>query len=175
MEFAMRLKFALAGLAAFGFSSFAAAETVTLSPVSFSPEFQTELDEDYGAREGAYLSAAVTRAVSDALARRGATVDAGAPVTLELAIVDASPNRPTMEQLSQRPGLDYFRSISIGGAELRAVLRGADGAVLQEVTHERRNHALSDLTGGESTWSEANRAIRQFANKVADAYVARSQ
>lgn len=164
----MRLTIAFASLAALAFASAASAQTATISPISFSPEFQEELTDNYGEREGEYLGEYAQRMVSEALARRG--VSAG--VTVDISIIDAQPNRPTFEQLSNRPGLDPIRSISVGGAELHGVIRGADGAVITEVSHERYNHSLSDLTGAESTWSEARRAIRQFANKVGDAYVA---
>jgi hypothetical protein len=75
-----------------------------------------------------------------------------------------------MQQLANQPGLDPIRSVSIGGAELRAVLRNSSGDVVSEVTHRRYNHSLADLSGASTTWTEANRAIRQFARKVADAY-----
>ena len=87
-------------------------------------------------------------------------------------VINAEPNRPTMQQLTDQPGLDPIRSISLGGAELRAVLRSSDGVVLEEVEHRRFNYTLDELNGAASTWSEARRAIRRFAEKVADAYVA---
>lgn len=168
----MRVVPAIAAIGALAFAQAAWAGPVSLSPIAFSPEFQTALDDELGAREGEILQAAVERAVADALAERGATISASAPVTIDISIIDADPNRPTMEQLRAQPGLDSFRSVSIGGAELRAVLRGSDGTVLSEVTHRRYNHSLSDLVGPPTTWTEARRAIRQFADKVADAYVA---
>jgi hypothetical protein len=167
----MRLTFVLAGLAALSLAHSAAAAPATVS-ISFSPEFQQQLEEELGAREGDVLQSAVSDAVGRALAERG--VD-GAPVTVEVSIIDARPNRPTMQQLVDEPGLDAIRSISIGGAELRGVLRGADGQVLSEVTHRRYNHNLQDIAGPATTWTEARRAIRQFANKVADAYVAHAR
>ncbi len=168
----MRLKLAIAaGIAALTLAGAASAQAPVLGPVSFSPEFQTSLNDELGVREGEYLSVYMREAVANALARRGAT----AGLSIELSIVDADPNRPTFEQLSSRPGLDPIRSISVGGAELHAVLRDANGTVVGEVSHERYNHSLAELTGGEATWSEARQAIRQFANKVADAYVANAR
>jgi len=161
----MRFVSVLIGAAALAFATGASAASVT---VSFSPEFQEALDDELGAREGEHLRAAVVEAIDAALARRGVG-DSG--VTIDVAIVDADPNRPTVQQLSAQPGLDAIRSVSIGGAELHAVLR-ANGAVIEEVTHRRYNHNLADLSGAASTWTEAHRAIRQFAEKVADAYVA---
>lgn len=155
----MRLPALAAAAALLCFSPLASAQT---TPVSFSPEFQEALDDDLGAREGEILSGYVDRAIAAEFARRGLSSASAINVT----IVDADPNRPTMEQLSARPGLDY-NSISIGGAELVATLPNGE-----TVTHRRYNHSLSDLIGATTTWSEARRAIRQFAVKVADAYAA---
>lgn len=171
----MRVRFALLGVAAAAFAQTAAAAPATLGPISFSPEFQAELDQEFGVREGEVLQRAVSEAVGAALAARGASLSESAPLSVEILIVDADPNRPTMQQLIDQPGLDAIHSVSIGGAELRAVLRDADGQVVSEVTHRRYNHSLSDLVGPPSTWTEARRAIRQFAAKVADAYIAHAR
>lgn len=160
----MRIRFLLAGAAVLAFATPALAQT---TPVSFSPEFQTTLEEDLGVREGQVLRTAVTDAIARELARRGVATGSA---TIEVTIVDAEPNRPTMQQLIDEPSLD-FSSISIGGAELRAVVHSANGAST-EVTHRRYNHSLADISGAATTWTEARRAIRQFAVKVADAYVA---
>lgn len=164
----MRVTSLLAGIAALAFAHAAHAANVNIAPISFSPEFQESVDDDLGAREGEYLRNAVQEAVSEALTARGATLG-GNGLTLEISIIDADPNRPTWQQISAQPGLDGMRSISIGGAELRAVLRNASGSVVSEVTHRRYNDTLADV-GAASTWSEARRAIRAFAHKVADAY-----
>jgi hypothetical protein len=164
----MRLALVIAASACL-FAGAASAQTSLLAPIAFSPEFQTQLEEEYGMREGEVLRAAVTRAVNDAIATRN--VAQGVSISVEVTIVDADPNRPTMQQLRNQPSLDPIRSISTGGAELRAVLRGPDGAVLNEVTHRRYNQDLYDIGVSGSTWSAARTAIRQFANKVADAYV----
>lgn len=170
----MRMLFATTAIAAFVFTNAASAAPVSLQPVSFSPEFQTSLNDELGPREGEILSNDVTAAVSRALAARGATIGAGG-VTIEISIIDADPNRPTLQQLSDEPSLDAARSVSIGSAELHAVLRGADGGVLAEVNHRSGSHSLADLVGPPTTWTDARRAIRQFANKVADAYVAQTR
>ncbi|HRE45226.1 MAG TPA: hypothetical protein PKY87_14815 [Terricaulis sp.] len=166
----MRLVAALFGAAALALASAASAQT--LETVSYSPAFQTELETELGLREGEYLSTNVSNAISAAIARRNV---APAPIQIEVVIEDAQPNRFTMQQLRSRPGVDWMRSVSVGGAELRAVLRGADGAVLTEVEHSRYTTSLRDLFYEPMTWTDAQRAIRQFAEKVADAYVAQSQ
>jgi hypothetical protein len=156
----MRIRYLFATAALFAIASPAFAQT---TPVSFSPEFQEALEEDFGTREGEFLRASVIEAIDAELARRGVSNASGIQVT----IVDADPNRPTMQQLSDEPGLDAIRSISIGGAELSATLPGGE-----IVTHRRYNHSLADIVGPATTWTEARRAIRQFAVKVADAYIA---
>ena len=47
------------------------------------------------------------------------------PVTV--TIVDAKPNRPTMEQMSRRPGLDMLRSKSLRGMDLHGIAYDASG------------------------------------------------
>jgi hypothetical protein len=164
----MRIIHLLAGAAALAIASPAFAQS---TPVSFSPAFQTALEEDYGAREGEYLRTAVVEAINNELARRGVAPGA---INVDITIVDAEPNRPTTRQLIHRPSLDAS-SISIGGAELRAELRATDGRMLEEVTHRRYSHTLGDVGPAATTWTEARRAIRQFAIKVADAYVAHAR
>ena len=156
----MRIRSLLAGAAVLAFVSPAWAQA---TQVSFSPEFQTALDEEYGAREGEYLRTRVAEAIERELARRGVSNTSG----IQITIVDADPNRPTMQQLSAQPGLDPIRSVSIGGAELQATLPGGE-----VITHRRYNHSLADVVGPSTTWTEAQRAIRRFAVKVADAYIA---
>jgi hypothetical protein len=165
----MRIIFALAGIAALAFTQAAAAAPV-IGPVSFSPEFEAQLDDEFGAREGVVLQQFVSEAVGGALARHGVNDN----VTVEVAIIDADPNRPTMQQLSDNPDLDAIRSISTGGAELHAVLRNADGQIVGEVTHRRYDMTLEDVFAA-TTWGSARQAIRQFAEKVADTYVANAR
>ncbi|MBL8546336.1 MAG: hypothetical protein JNL81_07715 [Hyphomonadaceae bacterium] len=160
----MQIRSLLLGAAVLAFASPALADT---TPVSFSPEFQTALEEDLGTREGEVLSTAVSEAIQSELARRGVSNASGA---IDVTIVDADPNHPTFQQLLNEPGLN-INSVSIGGAELRAVIRHGSGQQT-EVSHRRYNATLADTTGAGTTWTEARRAIRQFAVKVADAYTA---
>lgn len=172
----MRLVSSLIALSAIGFATAAAAEPVSLTPITFSSELQTSLTRDLGAREGDVLRARVERSVSAALARRGATVQANAPVSIDIEIVAADPNRPTFQQLSNPPYPSLLESTSIGGAQLRATLRGADGQILETVNYRQYNSSFDEFRNARpTTWSEASRAINVFADKVADAYLAHAR
>ncbi|MDX2276837.1 MAG: hypothetical protein NW206_15410 [Hyphomonadaceae bacterium] len=170
----MRVLAPIVALAALSFAGVASAATVTIAPITFDSEFQTELNETIGETEAGYLRERVERAVTRALERAGAQVGPGGDATIEVVIVDADPNRPTFQELSDQPSLDYGRSISIGGAELRGVLRGADGGVIAEVTHDYYTPSL-DYVMAAGTWTDAERAIRGFAEKLADAYAANAR
>src|SRR3990167_1677220 len=77
-----------------------------------SAEFQAKLEDDIGVREASVLSDALTRKITTIFAERGIAAE-----KVVVTIEDARPNRPTMEQVSNKPGLDSMRSISIGGAK----------------------------------------------------------
>lgn len=162
----MRLALTLASLATLAFAEAAIAQPV-VTPVSYSPQFQTALTRELGEREGAYLSGELSRAVNAALERRGL----GAGSTVEVSIISADPNRPTMQQLHRRIDLDTA-SVAVGGAEFHALIKAADGSTVGEVTHRVYDYSLADLVGPPTTWTTAERAINQFAEKVADAYEA---
>ncbi|GAM97896.1 hypothetical protein U91I_01526 [alpha proteobacterium U9-1i] len=171
----MRALFALASLTALALAPAAHAAPVSVAPVALSAEYQTKVDDEIGARDSQVLADFVTRTVSRQLTQRGASIADGAPVRVEITIVDADPNRPTWEEMRRTPGLSEFWSVSTGGAELSATLRGADGRVLGEVSHRYFSNSLADIVGSPDTWSDANRATYRFARKVADAYTANAR
>jgi len=172
----MRFLSALVALGAIAFASAAVAEPVSLTPVTFSSDFQTSLERNLGVREGDRLRTRVEHAVSAALVRRGATLQSGAPISIDIEIIDADPNRPTFTQLSNPPYPSFMESTSIGGAQLRATLHGADGQVLDVVSHRQYNYSFDEFRYERpTTWSEADRAINGFAEKVADAYLAHAR
>jgi hypothetical protein len=169
-SFLMSAALAAAVLAPAAFAGPAAANPVAIAPMSVSPELREEFRDDFGDREIAYLQDLVTRRVSNALVRRGAEISETAPLIIEMSLLDADPSKPTRKQLHDTLGLDYFSSISVGGAEFTAVLRRADGEVVDEVSFRRYAHSLEAISYGGGTWSDVDRAARQFANRVADAY-----
>ena len=180
----MRAHSAIAALAALAFAQTAAAATVSIAPVRVDPEFQAKVGariamndyrtETFDESDVAYLRREVGRAVGAALARAGASVGEGGAYVLDITIVNADPNRPTMAQLRQRPGLDWINSVSTGGATLRGVLRDASGAVVADISHAYYTPSLDWVYATSGAWFDADRSIRGFARKVAAAYRARA-
>ena len=99
----------------------------------------------------------VTQAVADTPALNGARID--------LVLTDLKPNRPTFQQISERPGLDPMRSVSIGGAEIEGRITLADGTV-QPVRYEWFTNNLGDVRGN-TTWQDADRAFRRLGTNLA--------
>lgn len=91
---------------------------------------------------------------------------------IDLVLTDLKPNRPTFEQMAQRPGLDGHRSISIGGAAIEGSVTTADGEVLP-VRYDWYSHTLAEVRGN-TTWQDADRAYQRLAsNLVRGRYVSR--
>ncbi len=148
------------------------AAPVSIPAVTLSEALQEKLHEDYGEREGPILQDYAREAVANALTRAGADISDSAAARVDITIEDARVSKPTFEQMSRKPGLDYGASVSLGGAELSAVIRNAGGEAIAEVRHEYRAYDLFNGPYALWTWSDAHRAMRQFASKVARAYSA---
>ncbi|MAK63228.1 MAG: hypothetical protein CMF75_00560 [Maricaulis sp.] len=148
--------FAMAALAAPALAN----EPVSISDIGIGEALQ-EKAEEYGQRELDYLAremrTALERELGDRLGENG--------LRLDVVIVDATPNRPTMEQMASR-GL-HMSSISVGGASLEAHLFDAQGAELESYAYSWRSHNIRDVVGY-VTWTDARRAIRRFADDIGD-------
>jgi len=148
-------------LASFGALALLQTASATEYTVSYGEDFSRDLEEDYGEREGDVLSEDVIDDLVSAFDRAGV-----APAKVEITILNAKPNRPTREQASDNPGLDQFRSISLGGMSLSGTAYGADGAVIATKDYKWFENHIGDVIGS-STWTDANRASRRFAKKFA--------
>lgn len=149
-------------IAAFGALALLPVAAATEVAVSYSDEFAEELAENYGEREGERLTQDITEDLSLAFNKAGVN-----PARVEVTIINAKPNRPTFDQLGATPGLDGFRSISIGGMELTGTAYDGDGNVLATQDYEWFENNIQDVIGS-SVWTDANRASRRFAKKLAD-------
>jgi hypothetical protein len=103
----------------------------------------------------------LAQTVSRALARSGAYPGA----QVNLVMTDLKPNRPTMQQTVDRPGLSMTESISIGGVAIEGEIITADGQRLP-VSYSRYSTSIADVHGF-NTWEEANRAYDRFADNIA--------
>lgn len=129
--------------------------------VSFSEDFAEELADNYGEREGERLTEDIVDDLTKAFERAG--VD---PAKVDITIVNAKPNRPTFQQMRDKPGLDPFRSISLGGMKLEGTVYDDAGNILATEEYGWFENNIRDVLGN-AVWSDANRASRRFAKKLA--------
>ena len=99
--------------------------------------------------------------VHRALVRRGGFEGA----TVNLVLLDVRPNRPTFQQLADKPGLDYHRSVSIGGAEIEGEIIMPDGTVKPLPRWDWYSHSISEVMGF-TTWQDAERAYSRYATAL---------
>lgn len=154
----------LAGLCA-GLPANAAA--VRLAPATLGPALQAALRDRYGVAEGPVLQAAVAGSLGRELKAAGATLDDSAAPRIEVSIEDAAPTHPTRYQIEQTPSLDALRSVSRGGARLRAVLRNADGKEVDHLDYADYAMSLDQVSPSGNAWADARVTIRRFSAQVA--------
>ena len=129
--------------------------------VSYDPDFAEELADNYGEREGEYLTKEVSKDLNRELTKAGIDV-----ARINVTIINAKPNKPTFKQMGDKPGLDFGRSKSIGGMKLSATAYDSDGTTTGELTYDWYETDLRNA--GLWTWSDANRASGFFARKFVD-------
>jgi hypothetical protein len=123
----------------------------------------------YGEREADALTQELSQRLTQAFAAQGLKIGAGAGAwSVSVTLDDAKPNRPTLRQRRDTPGLDFARSFGVGGAKLSATLARPDGTVVGTVMRAFYDPDI-DQAATKSTWHDARRAIRQFADEVAQA------
>ena len=153
--------------AVLAFSAAPAIAEPALISVSLGPDLQ-EKAEELGPREVQEQADRLAELVGRALAREGDLDGA----RIELVLTDLRPNRPTFQQMADRPGLDGHLSRSIGGAAIEGQITTADGRTLP-VQYDWYSHSLADVHGI-NTWADADRAYRRLAVNLADGrYVTR--
>lgn len=130
--------------------------------VSFSEDFAEKITDEYGEREGEYLTRKISKHLETELTKAGQNF-----ARVDVVIEDAKPNRPTMKQLGDRPGLSFSGSISIGGMDLSAVAFDEAGNDVRSLQYDWYENDIR--WAGPTTWYDANRASRRFASKFAKA------
>lgn len=161
----------LAFLAPLGAVLAVAASPALADPASVSvtlgPDLQEKVDE-LGERDVRRQADRLAEVVRRALARSGDLDGA----RINLVLTDLKPNRPTFEQMAERPGLDPHRSVSIGGAAIEGQITTADGQVLP-VKYDWFSNSIAEVRGY-STWQDADRAYERLASRLVDGrYVSR--
>lgn len=153
--------------AVLAFSAAPAMAEPAMISVSLGPDLQDKTDE-LGPREVQEQADRLAELVGRALAREGDLEGA----RVELVLTDLRPNRPTFQQMADRPGLDGHRSRSIGGATIEGQITTADGRTVP-VRYDWYSSNLGDVRGI-NTWADAERAYRRLAGNLADGrYVSR--
>lgn len=137
--------------------------------VILSTTLEVKIDVSYGKAEAGLLRGSVTEAIRDALARGPALSPAARSASIVVVIEDARPTHPTPRQLADDPSIDYLRSVAVGGAELTATVRAADGRVLATVSERHWPASLELGSPAADDWADARVAIRSLAAKVAEA------
>lgn len=151
----------LAPLAAALAVSGAAAAQPSAVIVTVSPDF-AKTAQELGERDVQQQVSDLTRTVERVLTQRHALDGA----RIELVITDLKPNRPTIQQMSDKPGLDGMRSLSIGGAAIEGTVTTASGAV-EPVKFDYYTPTLADARGS-TTWTDAQRAYDRLARNLAE-------
>ena len=161
----------LAFLAPLGAVLAAAAGPALADPASINvtngPDLQQKADE-LGERDVREQADRLAEVVRRALAREGRLDGA----RIDLVLTDLRPNRPTFEQMAHQPGLDFHRSLSIGGAAIEGSITTADGQVLP-VRYDWYSNTIAEVRG-HTTWQDADRAYQRLAGRLVDGrYVSR--
>lgn len=144
----------------------AAADPASIN-VTLGPDLQDKVEE-LGERDVRQQADRLAEVVRRALAR-GGDLDGA---RIDLVLTDLRPNRPTFEQMAQRPGLDGHRSVSIGGAAIEGRITTADGRVLP-VRYDWYSNSIAEVRGY-TTWHDADRAYERLASRLVDGrYVSR--
>ena len=154
----------IAALAASAFAAVLMASPALALTVEtkMSTAFQEKLDDDIGVREARVLSDALTQKLTRVFTEQGVQAE-----RIVVTIEDARPNRPTMEQVSQKPGLDSMRSISLGGAKLSGIAYNAAGQEIGRFDYRWYETDLSNVVAA-TTWSDARSTFDKFARRFAD-------
>lgn len=138
-------------------AAFAAPASVN---VLISPGLQKEAAKTYGTREVQRLADDLKRDVTRRLDETG--VLSGAQI--ELTLVDAKPNRPTFQQMRDKPGLSY-QSHGVGGARIEGKAIAVDGAITP-ISYQWYETDIRN-TWYQSTWGDATTAFERLASRLA--------
>lgn len=136
-------------------SGAAFAQTNDNVKINFSEDAEKAFVEKYGIDEKSYIEKTVREELKKAI---------GDGFNIEIFVESATPNRPTMFQMSKNPSLSY-QSFSTGGANLKGVVLDKDGKEVANVKYEYSTPFIYDAQYY-VTWRDADWAIERFANAL---------
>ncbi len=93
---------------------------------------------------------------------------ANTPIRADLVLEDATPNRPTIQQLDDNPGLSEG-SIALGGAAISGVVTFADGHT-EALSYSFRQNSLRDELGV-GQWTDAERTFDFLGDDLAHGHI----
>lgn len=129
--------------------------------VTYGGDLDADRIEELGQRDVDRQAQALVSSVQDALRAKGGFDGA----RVELVLTDLEPNRPTFQQMADRPGLS-MDSRYIGGAAIEGYLINADGE-RRPIKYDWYTASIRDVYGY-TTWQDAGRAFDNFARRLAD-------
>lgn len=154
--------FSTAALAALvAVSAHAAPSGVASINIEIGPELAGKTDV-VSERDLDFLKAELRDSLERELGKSGALAGDGGVLTI--VIEDATPNRPTMRQLTKTPGLS-FESRGVGGASLSGALVSPDG-VSTPISYRWYETDFRNTVAA-STWRDAEFTFSRFARKLA--------
>ncbi|MDG2044381.1 MAG: hypothetical protein P8J78_07205 [Maricaulis sp.] len=138
--------------------------SIEVGQISFSESMRAKADI-LGRSELARLSSYLREDLERALMQSSWLGISADETHLNVVILDATPNRPTMNQVNQSGGT-HNREAVTGGASLSATLvRG--GEEIANFTYSWQNDAL-DQNASYGIWTDARTTFDRFANSIAD-------
>ncbi len=120
--------------------------------------------ERWGPQDVSYLKRELRKKVVQRLRAKNLMTD-GKGARLALTIVAVTPNRPTLQAMTKRQGLD-FRSFGLGGAEIAARLIAADGKDLGQMHYRWYEQQLHEFSDSKTIWFDARRAFDKFSRRL---------
>ena len=127
--------------------------------VTYGPKLEKKIAE-HGARDVDRLAEDLRQSVLKEAARAPGLDGA----RIELVLEDAVPNRPTFQQMSDKPGLSY-ESFGVGGASISGRVTLADGA--SRPISYRWYETDIRWAWPSGTWSDAEQTFDRFARSLA--------
>ncbi len=147
-------KFVISSVILFSASaSFAQGEQIN---IVFEKSLEKQFAEDYGDKEKTVIADMVKGEIAKKFN--------GKDYRYEISINAITPNRPTMQQMDNKPGLSY-QSFGVGGANLSGKVFDQAGNLIAETKYDYYNNDIWHSQGN-WTWHDAEWAVETFVKKL---------